>query len=376
MADDDQDKSQQTQEPTEKKLQDARKKGDVPSSKETGNMMVVVSLIGVAAFALQWQMPQMIDALSSLIDKSGTIHIGSNSAGVNDLGEIFWDFVIRISTALAPVFGLMLAGAIFGVLIQGETVVAAERIKPKLSKISIIGGIKRQFSANTMVEFVKSLVKVFVVGGLALWVTNYAVKAMWTTPGFLPELLPGYMAEAARQLLVAAAIFLVPVAIIDILWQRFDWRRKQMMSIKEIRDEMKESEGDPLIKGKRAALRRQRAQQRIATAVPTADVILTNPTHYAVALKYELGEDVAPVCVAKGTDLMARQIRLIAHDNDVPILENKPLARTLYDVVEVDDAVPIEHWEVVAEIISFVMALKNDPNRQPPDGSTLREDPD
>ena len=376
MADDDQDKSQQTQEPTEKKLQDARKKGDVPSSKETGNMMVVVSLIGVAAFALQWQMPQMIDALSSLIDKSGTIHIGSDSAGVNDLGEIFWDFVIRISTALAPVFGLMLAGAIFGVLIQGETVVAAERIKPKLSKISIIGGIKRQFSANTMVEFVKSLVKVFVVGGLALWVTNYAVKAMWTTPGFLPELLPGYMAEAARQLLVAAAIFLVPVAIIDILWQRFDWRRKQMMSIKEIRDEMKESEGDPLIKGKRAALRRQRAQQRIATAVPTADVILTNPTHYAVALKYELGEDVAPVCVAKGTDLMARQIRLIAHDNDVPILENKPLARTLYDVVEVDDAVPIEHWEVVAEIISFVMALKNDPNRQPPDGSTLREDPD
>lgn len=376
MADDDQDKSQQTQEPTEKKLQDARKKGDVPSSKETGNMMVVVSLIGVAAFALQWQMPQMIDALSSLIDKSGTIHIGSNSAGVNDLGEIFWDFVIRISTALAPVFGLMLAGAIFGVLIQGETVVAAERIKPKLSKISIIGGIKRQFSANTMVEFVKSLVKVFVVGGLALWVTNYAVKAMWTTPGFLPELLPGYMAEAARQLLVAAAIFLVPVAIIDILWQRFDWRRKQMMSIKEIRDEMKESEGDPLIKGKRAALRRQRAQQRIATAVPTADVILTNPTHYAVALKYELGEDVAPICVAKGTDLMARQIRLIAHDNDVPILENKPLARTLYDVVEVDDAVPVEHWEVVAEIISFVMALKNDPNRQPPEGSTLREDPD
>ena len=376
MADDDQDKSQQTQEPTEKKLQDARKKGDVPSSKETGNMMVVVSLIGVAAFALQWQMPQMIDALSSLIDKSGTIHIGSNSAGVNDLGEIFWDFVMRISTALAPVFGLMLAGAIFGVLIQGETVVAAERIKPKLSKISIIGGIKRQFSANTMVEFVKSLVKVFVVGGLALWVTNYAVKAMWTTPGFLPELLPGYMAEAARQLLVAAAIFLVPVAIIDILWQRFDWRRKQMMSIKEIRDEMKESEGDPLIKGKRAALRRQRAQQRIATAVPTADVILTNPTHYAVALKYEMGEDVAPVCVAKGTDLMARQIRLIAHDNEVPILENKPLARTLYDVVEVDDAVPVEHWEVVAEIISFVMALKSDPNRQPPDGSTLREDPD
>ncbi|MCH2250485.1 MAG: flagellar type III secretion system protein FlhB [Cognatishimia sp.] len=373
---DDQDKSQQTQEPTEKKLRDARKKGDVPTSKETGNMMVVVSLIGVAGFALQWQMPQMVDALSLLIDQSGTIHIGSNSAGVNDLGEIFWDFVLRVSTAIMPVFGLMLVGAIFGVLIQGETVVAAERIKPKLSKISLIGGIKRQFSANTFVEFIKSFVKVLVVGGLALWVTDGAVRAIWQTPGFLPEYLPGYMADAARKLLIAAAIFLVPVAILDILWQRFNWRNKQMMSIKEVRDEMKESEGDPLIRGKRAALRRQRAQQRIAASVPNADVILTNPTHYAVALKYELGEDVAPVCVAKGTDLMARQIRLIAHEHEIPILENKPLARTLYDVVEIDDPVPVEHWEVVAEIISFVMALKTDPTRTPPIGSSLREDPE
>ncbi|WP_370232636.1 flagellar biosynthesis protein FlhB [Cognatishimia sp.] len=372
----DQDKSQQTQEPTEKKLRDARKKGDVPTSKETGNMMVVVSLIGVAGFALQWQTPQIVDALASLIDKSGTIHIGSNSAGVNDLGEIFWDFVIRVSVAITPIFGLMLAGAIFGVLIQGETVVAAERIKPKLSKISIVGGIKRQFSANTFVEFVKSLVKVFVVGGLALWVTDGAVRAIWQTPGFLPEYLPGYMSEAARKLLIAAAIFLVPVAILDILWQRFNWRNKQMMTIKQVRDEMKEAEGDPLIKGKRAALRRQRAQQRIAAGVPSADVILTNPTHFAVALKYEMGEDVAPVCVAKGADLMARQIRLIAHEHDIPILENKPLARTLYDVVEIDDPVPVEHWEVVAEIISFVMAFKNDPKRKPPEGSTLREDPE
>ena len=376
MAESDQDKSQQTQEPTEKKLRDARKKGDVPSSKETGNMMVVVSMIGIAGFAVQWQAPRLVDALTVLIDQAGSINVGIHSAGVKDLGEVFWVFVGRISTALAPIFGLMMAGAIFGVLIQGETVFAAERIKPKISKISIIGGLKRQFSANTFVEFFKNLTKVLVVGGLALWVTNGAVRAIWQTPGFLPEFLPAYMAESARKLLIAAAIFLVPVAILDILWQRFNWRNKQMMTMKEVRDEMKESEGDPLIKGKRAALRRQRAQQRIASAVPSADVILTNPTHYAVALKYEQGEDIAPVCVAKGADLMARQIRLIAHNNDIPILENKPLARSLYDVVEVNDPVPVEQWEVVAEIISFVLALKQDPNRKPPAGSTLREDPE
>lgn len=375
MADNDEDRSNKTQEPTEKKLRDARKKGDVPSSKETGNMMVVVSLIGVVGVALQWQGGELVGALSSLIDHSGRIHVGVGSAGTAMLGDVFWDFISRVSLALAPIFILLLAGGLFGVLIQGETVAAVDRIKPKLSKISLKEGIKRQFSANTLVEFLKSIVKVLVVGGLALWITNNAVRGIWEAPGFVPEHLPGYMTDATRTLLIACATFLVPVAILDILWKRYDWRKKQMMSIKEVRDEMKESEGDPLIKGKRAALRRQRAQQRIAAAVPTASVILTNPTHYAVALKYEHEVDSVPVCVAKGADLMARQIRLIAHKHDVPIIENKPLARTLYDVVEVDDTVPVEHWEVVAEIISFVMALEKDPNRKPPEGSEIREDP-
>lgn len=372
----DQDRSNKTQEPTEKKLKDARKKGDVPNSRETGNMMVVVSLIGVSSFALQWQGPRLVEALASLIDASGRIHVGTGTPGTVMLGQVFWDFIMGVTLALTPIFGLILAGAIFGVLIQGETVVAVERIKPKLSKISPIEGIKRQFSANTLVEFVKSLLKVLVVGGLALWVTDAAVRDMWEAPGFLPESLPGYMSDAARKLLIAAAIFLVPVAIADILWRRFDWKRKQMMSVKEVRDEMKEAEGDPLIKGKRAALRRRRAQQRIAAAVPSASVVLTNPTHFAVALKYEQGVDVAPICVAKGADLMAKQIREIARDNDVPIVENKPLARSLYDAVDIDDTVPVEHWEVVAEIISFVLDLKRNRRRKAPAGSMLRTDTD
>jgi flagellar biosynthetic protein FlhB len=369
------DKSNKTQEPTEKKLRDARKKGDVPASRETGNMMVVMSLIGVVAIALQWQGPKLATALASLVENAGRIHVGVERPGVATLGVVFWDFIGRITLAIAPIFGLILAGGIVGVLIQGETVAAVDRIKPKLSKISPIEGLKRQFSANTLVEFVKSLVKVFVVGALALWVTNAAVRDIWMGTGFIPEHLPGYMSDATRRLLILAAIFLVPVAIIDILWKRFDWRRKQMMSIKEVRDELKESEGDPLIRGKRAQLRRQRATQRIDAFVPQADVILTNPTHYAVALKYEQGVDMAPVCVAKGADLMARQIRLIAHEHEIPIIENKPLARSLYDVVEIDDQVPVEHWEVVAEIIGFVMALKTDPRRKPPAGSELRTDP-
>jgi len=371
-----QDKSQQTQEPTEKKLRDARKQGDVPSSRETGNMMVVLSLFLVTAFVLPWQGPRLAEALGALIDAAGQVQVGNGRAGLAALGLVLRDMMLTLAFVLSPLFLLILVGGVVGVLIQGETVVAVERVKPKLSKVSPVQGFKRLFSANTLVEFAKSLVKVLVVGALALWVTERAVRDIWQAPGFVPETLPGYMLDATRRLLIAATIFLVPVAILDILWNRFDWRRRQMMTVKEVRDEMKESEGDPQIKGRRAALRRARARQRMATAVPRASVILTNPTHYAVALKYEQGVDTAPVCVAKGADLVARRIREIAHEHDVPIIENKPLARTLFEQVEIDEMVPVEHWQVVAEIISFVMEFRTNRFRKPPAGSVLRTSPE
>ncbi|GAA6199865.1 flagellar type III secretion system protein FlhB [Aquicoccus sp. SU-CL01552] len=375
-GDQDQDKSQQTQEPTEKKLREARKKGDVPSSRETGNMMVVLSLVLVTAFVLPWQGPRLAEALGALIEGAGTVQVGNGRAGLTALGLVLRDMGTTLALVLSPLFLLILTGGVVGVLIQGETVVALDRIKPKLSKVSPAQGLKRLFSANTLVEFGKSLIKVLVVGGLALWVTDRAVRGIWEAPGFVPETLPGYMLDATRRLLIAATVFLVPVAILDILWNRFDWRRRQMMSVKEVRDEMKESEGDPQIKGRRAALRRARARQRMATAVPHASVILTNPTHYAVALKYDQSVDAAPVCVAKGADLMARRIREIAFEHDVPIVENKPLARTLFDQVEIDETVPVEHWQVVAEIIGFVMEYKKNRNRKLPVGSVLRTTPD
>ncbi|TDE38900.1 flagellar biosynthesis protein FlhB [Antarcticimicrobium sediminis] len=375
-GDDDQDKSQQTQEPTDKKLRDAREKGDVPSSRETANMMVVLSLVLATSFVLPWQGPRLAAALGALIDGAGQVQVGEGGSGLAALGLVLQDFILSVTLVMAPLFLLILTGGVVGVLIQGETVMALERITPKLSKVSPVQGLKRLFSANTLVEFAKSLIKVFVIGALAFWVTETAVSGIWEAPGFVPESLPGYMLATTRRLLIAATVFLVPVAIFDILWNRFDWRRRQMMSVKEIRDEMKDSEGDPQIKARRASLRRARARQRMATAVPQASVILTNPTHYAIALKYQPGVDQAPVCVAKGADLMARRIREIAFENEVPIVENKPLARSLYDQVEIDELVPVEHWQVVAEIISFVLDRQRNRHRKPPNGSVLRTSPE
>lgn len=371
---DDQDRSAKTQEPTEKKLRDARKKGDVPSSKETGNMMVVVALFLAAAFVLPMQATQLVGVLGGIIDAAGRIPVGTQLPGLTSLGQVMREFTLGLVYAIGPFFLVLLAGAIFGILIQGQTVVAGERIKPKLEKISPRKGLQRLFSANSMVEFVKSLLKVLVVGALAVWVTNTAVRSMWAGPGFLPEDLPAYMSGAAQKLLIGTAAFLVPVAIADILWRRFDWRRKQMMSIKDIRDEIKESEGDPLIRAKRAQKRRQLSTQRVALAVPRATVILTNPTHYAIALKYDLETDVAPICVAKGADAMARRIREIAHEHEIPVIENKPLARALHEIVDVDDVVPTQHWQAIAEIIRFVLDLRKNPRKRPPTGSSLRFD--
>ncbi|GAA6176175.1 EscU/YscU/HrcU family type III secretion system export apparatus switch protein [Sulfitobacter pacificus] len=370
------DSTEKTLEPTEKKLQDARKKGDVPSSKETGNMMVVLALLGIIAFVLPLQTPKVMDALYGLIEQSTTLTVGTGTTGVTRLGEIMRDFALSIAIAIAPMFAVLLAGAAVGAVIQGETVVSLERIRPKLSKLSPAQGLKRLFSANSMVEFLKSIIKVFAVGGFAIWFTLEAVQKVWMMSGFLPEYLPGYLVAASRKLLLAAALFLVPIAIADILWRRFDWRKKQRMSQKDLRDEMKESEGSPEIRTQRARRRRELSRQRTLAVVPIANVILTNPTHYSVALKYDPDIDMAPVCIAKGADLVALRIREVAFEHDIPIVENKPLARMLFDTVEIDQVVPVEHWEIVAEIISFVFALNENKPHVAPEGSTLRRKPD
>lgn len=373
--DSDKDQSSKTLEPTEKKLSDARKKGDTPNSKETGNLMVVGSLALIGGFALPAQAAPLVEALMQLFDMSGRIIVGTHEAGLSQLKLVLTYFVPSIALALVPIFLILIGGALAGVALRGETVIAVDRIKPKVSNISPLSGFKRLFSADAFVEFTKSLLKVILIGAIALWATAQAVGDIWTGPGFLPESLPAYLAKASVKLLLVVAAFLLPLTVLDMIWKRFDWRRKNRMSHKELRDEMKELEGSPEVKVRRAQIRRQRSFQRMATAVPMATVVLTNPTRLAIALKYEHGSDQAPVCVAKGADKMAARIREIAHANNVPMIENKPLTRSLYEVIEVDGRVPVEHWAVLAEIIGFVLDLENKQHGKLPKGSALIHDP-
>ena len=374
MENTDTDKSNKTLEPTEKKLRDARKKGDTPSSKESGNLMVIIALAVIGFYALPAQTTNIVELFMQVFQGAASIPVGEGSAGLAQIGSVFTHFSVHLGGALAPIFLVLLVGAVLGVIIRGETVVAVDRIKPKTSNISPISGFKRLFSADSLVEFLKSLLKVLVVGAFAIWATFQAVDDMWTAPGFLPENLPKYLSDSTVRLLIVVAAFFVPLTILDIIWKRFDWMRKNRMSHKEVRDEQKDMEGSPEIRAKRAQIRRQRSTF-VATAVPEATVVLTNPTRLAIALKYDRGSDEAPVCVAKGADHMARRIREIAFENDVPMIENVPLTRALYEVIDVDLAVPSEHWEILAEIIGFVLELENNRKGKLPANSALVTNP-
>ncbi|MHA6327022.1 EscU/YscU/HrcU family type III secretion system export apparatus switch protein [Roseivivax sp. CAU 1753] len=373
MAENDEDRDNRTEEPTERKLEKAREKGDVPSSKEPGNMMIALSLFVLASLILPTTGPQLAEAFSFYLSISGTVNIGTAAEGVADTGNLMRHLLFAVAVILGPVFGVMIALAIFGVLIQGEVVVSSERIRPKLSKISPIGGLKRLFSKDTLVEFAKNLAKIATVTAIGTFITNAAVTRLWRGSAFSPEALPPLLLHEVAKVFLWTSALLVPLAILDILWKRYQWHQKQRMTIKELRDEMKDSDGDPQIRRRRDEIRRKRLRDQFAKSVPTATVILTNPTHLAVALRYEQGVDATPVCVAKGADLMAAQIRKIAQENDIPVIENKPLTRALYPVVEVSDRIPEDHWRAVAEIIRYVFELQKNISTKPPIASMPRD---
>lgn len=374
MSEESQDQSSKTEDPTEKRLAEARKKGDVPSSRETATMTGVFALFLITTFMGPAILPPMASALSGVIDLAGQIEIGSGRAGVVDVTTIGLGLVGTVAPYLGMLAVTMIVAAILGVLIQGETVVSLERIKPKLSHLSMGAGFKRVYGTQALVEFLKNLVKLSIVCVIALIVARRAIEGLLPGSLVLPEALPELLRREAAWMLMGVSAFLVPIAIADILWKRFQWLKKHRMSQKDLKDEHKEAEGSPEIKRRRAELRDAQSKNKVQTKVPGAAVVLTNPTHYAVALRYDRAHDPAPVCVAKGVDMMAAQIRQIARDHDVTVIENRALARALYAGTELDQVIPSEHWQAVAQIIAYVLDLKARLQCLPPPGSRLRDE--
>ncbi len=346
------DDADKTEDPTLKKLDDALQRGDVAKSQEVntwfviaGATLVVIGFSGSLASDLTRTFRGLIaNAHRVPIDRGGLLHM------VEKLG-------LDVLAAIAIPILLLALAAICGNVIQHRLVWSAEQLKPRLDKISPLAGAKRLFSKYALVNFAKGVAKVTLIGALMAWV-------MWPERQRLDTLVvtdvAGVLALTEKlsvQLLGAVVAALAVVAVLDYLFQYRQWFERQKMSLRELKEEFKHTEGDPAIKGKIRQLRQERMRKRMMAAVPKAAVVITNPTHYAVALAYERGMN-APVCVAKGVDLIALKIREVAAKHGIPIVENPPLARTLHATVEIDAEVAPEHYKAVAEVIGYVMRLR------------------
>ena len=263
----------------------------------------------------------------------------------------------QIALSLIVPFLLLMAMAILGNIVQHSPVWSVEPLTPKFSKVSPIAGFKRLFSSESLMNFAKGLLKISLIGVLMVIILmpqrDRLDAVMFTDLSqFLPMVL-----DLAVALLLASTAVMVVIGVADYLYQRHRWFEKQKMSVKELRDEYKQQEGDPMVKAKLRQVHMERSRRRMMAAVPTATVVVTNPTHYAVALKYENGMG-APLCVAKGVDALALSIRQVAREHEVTIVENPPLARALHASVDIDQTIPHEHFEAVAKVIGFVIRMR------------------
>ncbi len=349
------DQSQKTEDPSERKLLKAREKGDVAQSQEVKTWMI---LLGGTA-GLIFMGPSIGNGVRRMsipfIEKAYAI-----PTDFDHLQLVFSNLTLDIGFLLAPLMGLLLFLAIISNVAQFGLIFAPEKIKVDPSKISIIKGMKRMFSQRAIMEFIKGILKLFAVGivsfYLALpWLSDLTLMVRMEIGFSLDRIIIISTVLAAGTLGVMTL-----VAVMDFAFQKQQFTKKMRMSKQEVKDEYKQSEGDPHVKARIRKIRTERAQQRMMAAVPEADVVITNPTHYSIALEYKMDDMAAPKLVAKGVDHLAMRIREVAEANEIPIVENPPLARALYAGVEINEEIPSEHFKAVAEVIGFIMRKRGD----------------
>ncbi len=346
------DGQERSHEPTQRRLEEAAKKGDVPRSVEVNTLFVLGGLtlvLGVAATSVTVQLAGTMRAFLANADVAP-----ASGAGFRDAGQLALTGTL---TALAFPMVVALLAALGGAMVQNRPLWTFEPMAPKADRISPLEGFKRIFGKEALAQFLKGLVKLAIVGALGgaiFWSERDRLEALARNE--VSEILPIVQALSLKMLGGMLALFFV-VAAADYLYQRFSWLKRNMMTAQELKEEYKETEGSPEVKAKLRQIRMSRVRRRMMQAVPEATVVIMNPTHYAVALKYERGMP-APICVAKGVDSLALRIRALAEENDVPIVESPPLARALHATMDIDDEIPVEHFKAVAEIIGYVLRLR------------------
>jgi flagellar biosynthetic protein FlhB len=344
---------EKTESATPKKRQEARKKGQVAKSQEVIAAFILLFtflFLGVYGATMHNRLQQL---LATMLEQDLTMNVT-----MDNVRDLFRRLIFQSAWLVAPIFLVTIVIAIAGNYFQVGFMFTGEPLKMKFSKLNPIEGAKRLFSLNGSINLLKTLLKMTVVG-IVIYMTLWGEKEKLVGLSRVPIASSyAYVAQLVFTLGVKIGVTLVIIGVLDYIYQKYEHEKSLKMSKQDIKDEFKNAEGNPLIKGKIKEKQRRLALQRMMQEVPKADVVITNPTHFAVALKYETGQMEAPVVIAKGTDYVALKIREVAKASDIITMENKPLARALYSQVEVGQTIPADLFQAVAEVLAYVYKIK------------------
>jgi flagellar biosynthesis protein FlhB len=352
----DTDQESKTEEATPKKTQDAIDKGNIPSSRELPMLFSLGALLIVLVWVIGNGTARLVLALRGFLDNPGGVRLDQGRDAVQLLHAVG----LEVGRFLVPIVVVFTVAGLAGSMVQNAPNLVFDRIQPELSRLSIRKGWERMFGMQGAIEFAKALFK-FLGLGIVVWIILKSeqfrvVNAMFSDPGTIVD----STVFVAIRLLSAVCIATILLVAADLIWARMQWRRNLRMTKQEVKDEHKQTEGDPLVKSRMRSLARDRIRNRMMGNVPKATLVLANPTHYAIALRYVYEEGGAPLVIAKGQDLIALKIREIAEENNIPVIEDKLLTRAMYDKVDVDRMIPVEFYKAVAEVIYFIQQREYD----------------
>lgn len=350
---------EKTEPATQKKLDDARKEGQVAKSKEIANGLGLLALFLVLKFWVGNMGNSFLETFSAIYNRIPSItKLLGGTAPEREMQILFNHSIQQLIIILLPIFLVGFVVALLSDLLQVKWKPTAKPLKPKLSKLNPISGFKKIISPNSLVELIKSVAKILLIGYMAYsFLQDYYQYIFLLYDISLMQAII-FLGQIVTDLGVRISAVYMILALADFAYQKFKFKEDMKMSKQEVKEEYKNQEGDPQIKGKIRQKMREISQRRMMQALPQADVVITNPTHYAVAIQYDASRFTAPIVLAKGQDFLARRIKEIARENHIEIVENKPLARMLYANVEVGEAIPPELYQAVAEVLAFVYHMQ------------------